>query len=607
MNIHFFLLSQILLLLATTINNVNSGVFSAVYNLFQNSRKYLSMDTNDRQALNNTYDFIIVGAGSAGCVLANRLSENPKWNILLIEAGGSESYYMDIPQHVHLLQMMGINWAYKTEPSDQYCLAMKDNQCKWPRGKVMGGSSVLNYMIYTRGNRDDYNRWSKKGCKGWSYKNVIEYFKKIENSDVYEHFPEYRGRQGTVGLTKNFWRSPASNIFLRAGQELGYPIIDYNGPTQIGVSYVESNIRNGVRQSSNVAYLYPAKDRPNLHIKKNSLVTQLLIHPLSTIVEGIEYLHDGTFYQVYARKEVILSAGAVNSPQLLMLSGIGPAKHLEELGVHVIRDLPVGYNLMDHITPMIMISCNSCISQIGMAAGGLTHYMNYFDNITGPLFNPGGCEGLLFYDSKSKHFDINAVPDIELLQVAGALNFIIAANMGLKDEIIYNMYRYSELRDLNAFMIMPMILRPKSRGRIYLRDRNPLSSPKIVPNYFSNPHDMELAIKGIRKIQQLLNTEAFQTVDAKIIDIKLPGCQHLEFDSDIYWDCYFRHLTFNIFHYSGTCKMGGFHDPTSVVTPRLLVKGMHNLRVVDASIMPEIVSGMSILLTILFYSNFIGT
>lgn len=559
------------------------GVLDSIYNFFTGDPSD-NDEALSHAGIDSSYDFIIVGGGSAGCVLANRLSEISNWKVLLIEAGGEEKYVMDIPQHVHFLQKTRINWDYRTEPSDYYCLAMENRQCRWPRGKVLGGSSVLNYMIYTRGNRKDYNNWSEMGNPGWDYTHVLAYFKKMERSDVYEGFADYRGRRGPLHLTKDFWHSPSAYYFLRAGMELGYPPVDYNGPTQVGVSLVESNLENGLRLSSNIAYLQSARNRSNLHVLTNSHVTKLIIERHKVV--GVEYYYDGKFGVVKAKKEVILSAGAINTPQLLILSGIGPTDHLKDLGIPKVCGLSVGYNLIDHIAPVIMIACENCFNPRYYFTHALRHYVNYFRNRSSPLQSPGGCEGLLFFETDK--IDVNGNPEIELLQVAGGINYIIAANLGLSPEYLNEVLGASSLA---SFMIFPMVMRPKSRGRVLLRDSNPFTKPIIIPNYLSEPEDVRLAIAGIRKIQEMLRTQILANVKAKIVRVNLPGCKNIVFDTDTYWECYLRHLTFNLYHYSGTAKMGHYKDHTAVVTPRLQVRGVRNLRVIDASIMPEIISG----------------
>lgn len=549
----------------------------------ENYDNYISME--------GEYDFIVVGAGTAGCTLAARLSENPKWKVLLLEAGGPESLIMDVPIVAHFLQLGEMNWKYRTQPSDHACLAMNNNRCNWPRGKVMGGSSVLNYMMYTRGNRRDYDRWAELGNPGWSYKDVLPYFKKYEGSSVPDAEPEYVGRDGPVKVSYVNWRSHIAEAFVEAAQQDGLKYRDYNGKIQNGVSYLHTTTRNSTRWSSNRAYLYPIKGkRPNLHVKKLAYVTKVLIDPQTKTAYGVMVLTDGKMHKILARREVIVSAGAINTPQLLMLSGVGPAKHLREFNIKPIADLAVGFNLQDHTAPAVTFTTNATSLHFEDFADPTL--VNRFNRQEGPYGSPGGCEAIAFWDLE--HEDLaDGWPDIELFMVGGSMsaNPAISRAFGLKKSIYDSMFAEIEDKALNAFMIFPMILRPKSRGRIMLKSADPQKYPLIYANYFAHPYDVDISVRGLLKAISLMDQPGFKKINAKLWDRKVPTCKKYPYKSRAYWECYVKHFTFTIYHYSGTAKMGPSSDRSAVVDHRLRVHGIKNLRVADASIMPEIMSG----------------
>lgn len=517
----------------------------------------LQYEMPNQEHLSSKYDFIVVGAGSAGCAIASRLSENPKWKVLLLEAGDSENFLMDIPMLVHFLQAYDVNWRYKTEPSKTSCLGMNGNQCNWPRGKVMGGSSVLNYMVYTRGHPKDFDNWGiTLGNDGWDFKNVSHYYRRMENNVVPNATLNYHGKSGPITVSESTFKSPVARAFVAAGMENGFPYVDYNGPSQMGFSYLQATIENGIRKSSNAAYLYPVRKRKNLHVQKNCRVTKLLIDD-NKQVYGVQFYSKGKYFSVNATKEVILSAGAINSPQILMLSGIGSTKHLKAFGIKPVVNLAVGYNLMDHTAPGALTFTVNATTINFDNLFDINTIDNYLNNLDGPITSAGGVESIAFIET-NKPYDPNGYPDLEFLQIGGGINIdlIFKQNFGIRDDIYNEMFGALHNSNANTFMVFPMVMRPKSRGRVKLRSANPFDSPAILPNYFSDPYDIKIAVRGIRKLIELSKTKAMRRLNAKFHAAPMPGCKHLEFNSDKYWECYTRHFTFTIYHHCGSNLMG---------------------------------------------------
>ncbi|XP_035890898.1 glucose dehydrogenase [FAD, quinone]-like [Anopheles stephensi] len=550
-----------------------------------------------QRTLRTEYDFIIVGAGSAGCVLANRLSEVPDWSVLLIEAGSHESLLMDVPMAAHFLQNYDINWDYRTKPSDRYCLAFKNNQCRFPRGKVMGGSSVINYMIYTRGNRRDYDAWAALGNTGWSYRDVLPYFKKLEKSVVPDANPKYAGHDGPVTISYPNYRSSVARAFVQANIETGVPYVDYNGPNQLGTSFIQSTTKNGERVSTNNAYLYPIRNRTNLHVIRNAQVTKILLNRDTKRATGVQYYANNRYHKLRAKREVILSAGTIGSPHLLMLSGIGPAKHLRQKGVQPVVNLAVGYNFQDHVAAgalTFLINRTSTLKSKRIFT--LENFMVYESTHTGMMASIGACEALSFHDSTQNGSTVaggDGWPDLELLLIGGthAADRAYESNFNYKPATFEKLFGDIERRDLEGYTIFPMILRPRSKGRLRLSSSDPFQYPIIQPNYFDDPYDLEISVRAIRKAIELTKTSALRSYNARLLPIPIPGCEQFRFETDDYWKCFTRHVTYTIYHHVGTCKMGPASDRLAVVDPRLRVHGIAGLRVIDASIMPNVPAG----------------
>ncbi|XP_060845206.1 glucose dehydrogenase [FAD, quinone]-like [Rhopalosiphum padi] len=556
----------------------------------------------DRQIteIRDKYDFVVIGGGSAGSVIANRLSENANWTVLLIEAGIDEPAYSDIPLLYPSLQRSDIDWQYKTEPSHSSCLGLNGNQSSWPRGKVIGGSSVLNAMFYVRGNRKDYDAWRNAGNEGWGYDDVLPYFIKSQDMRIPELVnSEYHGTGGYLSVEHFRSKSPIVDNFLEAVKEVGYDEVDINGRSQTGFTRSQGTLRDGLRCSTAKAFLRPIKNRPNLHISLHT-------HALKVVIEngqatGVLISKLGSIPKlVMAEKEVVLSAGAINSPHLLMLSGIGPADKIREAGVNVTKHIPgVGQNLQDHIamggvTYLFDSPPESNPEGLGIVLPRmftLNSFMQFFRDKMGPLYRIPLGEVMGFVNTR--HNDDHDWPDVQLFMTASGENddggLLNKRDVGITDEYYEKVFEPILYQD--AFTISPLLLRPYSRGYIDISSPNPYAAPKIVPNYFSDPRDLRTIVEGAKIGYAISRTMTLSKINATLHNIVTPGCETYEFLSDKYWECQARHYTMTIYHPVGTCKMGPVDDEYAVVDERLRVRGIKSLRVVDASIMPTIVNG----------------
>ncbi|XP_018568199.1 glucose dehydrogenase [FAD, quinone] [Anoplophora glabripennis] len=523
------------------------------------------------------YDFIIVGTGSAGSVVASRLSEIPEWRVLTIEAGLDEPTGTQVPSM--FLNFIGsdIDWGFQTEPETQACLSENERRCYWPRGKVVGGTSVMNGMMYIRGSRKDYDDWAALGNEGWSYNEVLPYFLKSEdNKQIDEMDQGFHSKGGLLTVSRFPYHPPLSKAILKAGEELGYKTRDLNGNHHTGFAIAQTTNRNGSRMSTARAFLRPFKHRRNLQILMNATVTRVLINTNTKQAYGVEVLRDGKKQVIYASKEVIVSGGAVNSPQILLLSGVGPREELQKVNVPVVHDLPgVGKNLHNHVAFFI----NYHINDTNSAPLNWATAMEYLLFRDGLMSGTGISEVTGFVNTKYRNPELED-PDIQFFFGGFLAN---CARTGQVGEKVDNSTR--------SIQIIPTVLHPKSRGSIRLRDNNPLTYPMIFANYFTHPDDINTLVEGIKIALKLAETKALKKYGFQLDRTPAPGCENISFGSDSYWACAVRQQTGPENHQAGSCKMGPSKDPMAVVNPDLQVYGIDRLRVIDVSIMPRVTSG----------------
>ncbi|XP_063988367.1 glucose dehydrogenase [FAD, quinone] [Diachasmimorpha longicaudata] len=542
------------------------------------------------------YDFIVIGGGSAGSVMANRLTEIPEWNVLLIEAGGHETEITDVPILSLYLHKSKIDWKYRTQPQKSACQAMVDQRCCWTRGKVLGGSSVLNTMLYIRGNRRDFDQWESFGNPGWSFEDVLPYFKKSEDqrNPYLARDKRYHNTGGYLTIQDSPYNTPLGPAFLQAGEEMGYDIVDVNGEQQTGFALWQYTMRRGTRCSTAKAFIRPIRLRPNFHLSLWSHVTRLLIDPSTKHTYGVEFIRNGRREIVYASKEVILSAGAINSPQLLMLSGVGDARHLQQVGIKPIHDSPgVGQNLQDHIAVGgVAFLIDYPISIVMNRLVNVNSALRYAITEDGPLTSSVGLEAVAFISTKYAN-QTDDWPDIEFMLTSSSTcsdgGTQVKNAHGLSDDF-YNEV-FGEINNRDVFGIFPMMLRPQSRGFIKLRTKNPLDYPLLYHNYLTHKADVDVLREGVKAAVAFGQTATMRRFGARFHSKPPPNCKHLPLFTDDYWNCFIRQYTMTIYHMSGTTKMGPPTDPMAVVDPELRVYGVSGLRVIDASIMPTITNG----------------
>jgi choline dehydrogenase len=506
------------------------------------------------------FDYVIVGAGSAGCVLANRLTADGKHSVLLLEAGPKDtSIWIHVPLgYGKLFKEKSVNWMYQTEPEP----GLGGRQVFQPRGKVLGGSSSINGLLYVRGQHEDYDRWRQRGNVGWGFDDVLPYFKKAENQT--RGADDYHGTGGPLSVSD--WRhaDPLSEAFVRAAVETGIPFNpDFNGATQEGAGFFQTTTRRGRRASSAFCYLRPAKGRKTLAIETSALAQRIVFE--GRRARAVEYRQNGNLRTARARKEVLVSGGAYNSPQLLQLSGVGPVELLKQHGIAVVLDAPgVGNNLQDHMQVRIVTRCAKTITlndivnhPVRRTLAGL----QYAALRRGPLTIAAGTSGAFFKTNPRL-----ATPDIQIHFIPFSTD-----KMGEK------------LHSFSGFTASVCQLRPESRGSLKIRSADPSTAPEIRINYLATETDRAAFIDGVRILRKILAAPALKSY---CLNEVYPGSDKTS-DEDLLDFC--RKTGSTVYHPTSTCRMG--NDPLAVVDQRLRVRGIEALRVVDASVMPDLMSG----------------
>ncbi|MEZ5909144.1 MAG: choline dehydrogenase [Hyphomicrobiaceae bacterium] len=513
------------------------------------------MDASER-----TFDYIVIGAGTAGCVLANRLTANGRFTVLLLEAGPADNYpWIHIPiGYAKTMFNPRYNWGFHTEAEPE----LNGRRIYWPRGKVLGGSSSINGLIYIRGQARDYDLWAQAGNPGWAWKDVLPYFRKLETN---ERGPsELHGGDGPLKCSDIHERPELMEAIIRAGNELGVRTTDdFNGPSQDGVGYYQLFTHNGRRSSTAVCYLKPARKRRNLVVETEALVSRVLFE--GRTATGVAYRHKGAARIARAGREVVLAAGAVQSPPLLEMSGVGQGQLLQDRGVPVVHDLPgVGENMQDHLQFRLIFRCKKPITTNDLLKswrGRLGIGLKYALSRSGPM-----AIGINHAGMFTQVLDESEGPDIQFHFAA------LSAEMA-----------GGKTHSFPGFTFSVCQLRPTSRGSVHITSLEPSDAPSIRPNYLTTDYDWRCALAGVKFARRLAHADSLK--DYTLCEYR-PGP---EAETDEHLKEFCRNYGATIFHPAGTCKMGT--DNMAVVDPRLRVRGIERLRVVDCSIMPNLISG----------------
>jgi choline dehydrogenase len=514
----------------------------------------------DRSSETLEFDYVVVGAGSAGCVLANRLSADGGHSVLLLEAGPKDNnLWIHVPLgYGRLFKEKTVNWMYQTEPEP----GLDGRTIFQPRGKVLGGSSSINGLLYVRGQHEDYDRWRQHGNSGWGFDDVLPYFKKAENQE--RGADDFHGAGGPLPVSDLVHADPLSAAFIAAAAETGIPVNpDFNGASQEGAGFFQTTTRRGRRASTAVAYLRPARGRENLHVETSALAQRILFDRHRA--DAIEFRQAGVLRTARARKEILVSSGAYNSPQLLQLSGVGPAGLLRKHGIDVVLDAPgVGHDLQDHMQVRVVMRCTQSITLNDVVNSPVRRILagaRYAAFRNGPLTIAAGTSGAFFKTSPRL-----ATPDIQIHFLPFSTD-----KMG------------ERLHSFSGFSASICQLRPESRGSLRIRSADPTVAPEIRINYLSTEVDRTANVEGLKVLRRILQAPALRPYVMEEVD---PGAK-VSTDEELLNYCRARGST--IYHPTSTCRMGS--DPLAVVDQSLRVRGLEGLRVVDGSIMPDLVSG----------------
>ena len=508
------------------------------------------------------FDYIVVGAGSAGCTLANRLSENPANQVLLLEAGGKDNnIWIHVPVgYAKTLDKPGLNWRFDSEPEER----TYNRQIPIPRGKVLGGSSSINGLLYVRGQHQDYDHWAQMGCTGWSFEQCLPFFKKSENFE--RGGDEMRGSGGPLNVMDMPSTHELLDAFIDAGEQAGYPRNpDYNGKDQEGFGYYQVTQKAGRRWSTAKAYLEPALKRPNLRLETQAHTTRLIFEGKRCV--GVEVIQQGKTHQFRAGREVVLAAGAIQSPQILELSGVGQAGLLRDLGIDMVHELQgVGENHHDHYLsrPMWRLTKNVSINNDARGVRLVNEVLKY-------VF---GRKGLLTYPAGIVHGFVKTRPELETPDVQYHI-----AHASITD------IKTRALEKEPGMTCAPCQLRPQSRGFVHIKSADPFTQPRIVCNFLKEYEDQQAMIGGLKIARQLVEQPALKPY----VKFEITPGKDCQTDDELL-DFALR-TGATVYHPVGACKMGPEDDPMSVVDPRLKVKGISGLRVADGSVMPQLVSG----------------